>query len=389
MHLNRRKASLLALGLCLSAGLSGQPKSVGASFSVFDAGLTYQHWSSANSYHEIALKADYVNVAFTPRKTPGVTLSYLHAFDVVTGRIPSGETALHVAPGVCLGYVDDFGRNGHGFTGGVVLDVGVEFRSLKGVTVAAGVNPTLSAFVSRQDSESPYMQMKLWRNGLMRSVLPYVRVALNLPPSGVGTDAAAEPGGLPDEGAVRHSGKMRLMSFSLEWGGAFNAFYRLHNNYVTNEGSRVDIRDNGLRPDFNADILASAGFNLTTNLNLSVTSGYQGLQDGHRIIPLTLRGSWFFGDDPGQNRWFAYVDGGIGFRASEYIRNFISPLAKTGFGYRLVLGEVIKLDFSCGFQYCHLHPDLFDADGQVISPANLRRNNLDIAGVRLGMALAF
>lgn len=387
MTLNRRIPSLLLAVLCLCPAASaqrersaGHPKSVGASFSIFGSGPAYQHWASENTFHEVSVQVDYISNILDRERSAGVTASYLYAFDIVSGSLPSGDVAFHLAPGVTAGYVQDYQRF-HGLMGGLVMDAGFEFRSRRGVTVSAGVTPTLAAHISRENPQDEYPQMKLWKYGLMRSLLPHVGVALSLPASRA-DDVSGEAYPVIER-------KRRLLSCSLEWSGAFNSLYHFHHNYVNQEGSRYDLRDYGLKVNFAGEVLVSLGFNVTDNLNLSLYSGYMGLPDQHRVVPLSIRGTWYFGKEPAENRWFAYADAGVGFRASEYLRNLVSPVAKAGFGYRIPLGAYANLDFFAGFQFCHFHPDILYPDGSTVPPANIRRNNENVAGVRLGAALAF
>lgn len=180
-----------------------------------------------------------------------------------------------------------------------------------------------------------------------------------------------------------------LFTAGVEWGGTFNAYYFIHNNYISSDGARVNFEKYGLQYAFNGDILAKIGFNIGPNLNLSVYTGYSGLKGGHRVIPLTLRCTGYIGADPRENRWIVFGDAGVGFRASPHLRTLVSPMAKLGFGYRFPLSRRINLDILGHMQFYVTHPDIYEPSGEVVPPENTRRNNDDVGGIGVSVAISF
>ena len=185
------------------------------------------------------------------------------------------------------------------------------------------------------------------------------------------------------------NGQERLISrfdFGIEWGYMATFYTGYRYIFFPPEGYRVDIRNSSVKLRSNAEVYAHAGYNLNERWNLSLYAGYAGVSDFHKIIPVSLRGTRYFGNDPRGDRWIAYLDLGSGICLKTPVQEILN--GKIGGGYRLALSKDTKLDLLMAARFTYTHPQI-TYDKLVISHDMIRRNNAYAAAVSIGLGLTF
>lgn len=175
-------------------------------------------------------------------------------------------------------------------------------------------------------------------------------------------------------------------TFGVEWGyvATIQSGYRYI--FFPPEGYRVDVRDNSFGLKNNADVYIHAGMNLNNKWNLSIYAGYAGVSDIHKVIPVSLRGTRYFGEDPLKDRWFAFADLGSGLCMKRPLQEILS--GKIGGGYRLSLSRYSMLDFLVSARMTYTHPQI-TYDQEVIAQEMVRRNNAYVSALSVGLGLTF
>ena len=175
-------------------------------------------------------------------------------------------------------------------------------------------------------------------------------------------------------------------TFGVEWGyvATFQSGYRYI--FFPPEGYRVDVRDNSFRLQNNADLYIHSGVNLSRSWNLSLYAGYAGVGDIHKVLPVSIRATRYFGKDPLSDRWFAFTDLGSGICFKRPEQEILT--GKIGGGYRMSLSRYSKLDFIISARMTYTHPQI-TYDQEVISQEMVRRNNDYVSALSLGLGLTF
>lgn len=175
-------------------------------------------------------------------------------------------------------------------------------------------------------------------------------------------------------------------TFGVEWGyvATFQSGYRYI--FFPPEGYRVDVRDNSFGLQNNADLYIHSGVNLSRSWNLSLYAGYAGVGDIHKVLPVSIRATRYFGKDPLSDRWFAFTDLGSGLCFKRPVQEILT--GKIGGGYRMSLSRYSKLDFIISARMTYTHPQI-TYDQEVISQEMVRRNNAYVSALSLGLGLTF
>lgn len=175
-------------------------------------------------------------------------------------------------------------------------------------------------------------------------------------------------------------------TFGVEWGyvATFQSGYRYI--FFPPEGYRVDVRDNSFGLQNNADLYIHSGVNLSRSWNLSLYAGYAGVGDIHKVLPVSIRATRYFGKDPLSNRWFAFTDLGSGICFKRPVQEILT--GKIGGGYRMSLSRYSKLDFIISARMTYTHPQI-TYDQEVISQEMVRRNNAYVSALSLDLGLTF
>ena len=175
-------------------------------------------------------------------------------------------------------------------------------------------------------------------------------------------------------------------TFGVEWGyvATFQSGYRYI--FFPPEGYRVDVRDNSFGLQNNADLYIHSGVNLSRSWNLSLYAGYAGVGDIHKVLPVSIRATRYFGKGPLSDRWFAFTDLGSGICFKRPVQEILT--GKIGGGYRMSLSRYSKLDFIISARMTYTHPQI-TYDQEVISQEMVRRNNAYVSALSLGLGLTF
>lgn len=175
-------------------------------------------------------------------------------------------------------------------------------------------------------------------------------------------------------------------TFGVEWDyvATFQSGYRYI--FFPPEGYRVDVRDNSFGLQNNADLYIHSGVNLSRSWNLSLYAGYAGVGDIHKVLPVSIRATRYFGKDPLSDRWFAFSDLGSGICFKRPVQEILT--GKIGGGYRMSLSRYSKLDFIISARMTYTHPQI-TYDQEVISQEMVRRNNAYVSALSLGLGLTF
>ena len=175
-------------------------------------------------------------------------------------------------------------------------------------------------------------------------------------------------------------------TFGVEWGyvATFQSGYRYI--FFPPEGYRVDVRDNSFGLQNNADLYIHSGVNLSSSWNLSLYAGYAGVGDIHKVLPVSIRATRYFGKDPLSDRWFAFSDLGSGICFKRPVQEILT--GKIGGGYRMSLSSYSKLDFIISARMTYTHQQI-TYDQEVISQEMVRRNNAYVSALSLGLGLTF
>lgn len=175
-------------------------------------------------------------------------------------------------------------------------------------------------------------------------------------------------------------------TFGAEWGYVAVFYSGYHYNFFAPEGFRVDPRGRGFRYASNAEAYIHAGCNIGSKWNISVYAGLSGVEKYHMTIPVSLRGTRYFGNSYNADRWFSFLDLGSGICIKKDPQAILT--GKIGGGYRISLSKKVKLDFTAALRTCLTHPDI-DYYGTIIPMDKVNRNNAYISAVSIGMALTF
>lgn len=178
----------------------------------------------------------------------------------------------------------------------------------------------------------------------------------------------------------------RKVTFGAEWGYVAIWQSGFHHNYFSPEGYREDDRGNEFLHYSNADVYIHGGYNFNEFWNLSLYIGYAGVYDIHKVVPISLRGTRYFGKDPLEDRWFTFVDLGSGICIKKEPQEIL--VGKLGGGYRISLNRSTKLDFIVSARITYTHPQVVH-DGVEIPLTRTNRNNAYVSALSVGMAVSF
>jgi hypothetical protein len=175
-------------------------------------------------------------------------------------------------------------------------------------------------------------------------------------------------------------------TYGIEWAciGVFYSGY--HYNFFAPEGYRVDPRGYSFRYDTNGEAFFHVGYNITDKVNLALYFGVSAFEDHHATLPLSLRVTGFFKDNPLQDRWFWFIDAGTGLSIKEHPEEIYN--GKLGCGYRLSLSRKTKLDIHLSLRSSYTHPEIYYYDIK-IDAGRINRNNAYLSAVAFGMSLTF
>ncbi len=152
---------------------------------------------------------------------------------------------------------------------------------------------------------------------------------------------------------------VKRFSFGLEWGIAESMWGRYDYQYRTLENFRAGKTYDTFESHLNGMVLGFAGVNLSRRMNLGIYSGYQGLTNKVRIVPVELKVKYFTGREPGVRGWLLTAGGGVGLNTSGEM-DICANLAEAGFGRRIYVGCGVSMDITLTFLAGKSHPPVFN-----------------------------
>lgn len=186
--------------------------------------------------------------------------------------------------------------------------------------------------------------------------------------------------------AQDRKGSLPAFTFGAEWGYVATFQCGYHNNFFAPEGYRVDDRGNVFGLYNNSEAYLHVGYNLNAVWNLSLYIGYAGMADTQPIIPVSVRGTRFFGSDHLSDRWFCFADLGSGVGLNRHPQEILS--GRLGGGYRLSMSRLTKLDLIASLRMTYAHNEV-DYKGTPIAIGSINRNNVYASALSLGISITF
>lgn len=178
--------------------------------------------------------------------------------------------------------------------------------------------------------------------------------------------------------------KQPLVTYGVEWSYVASFLSSSHQNFYSPEGSRVDLKGTQAMFRSDAEVDVHVGANIGKMWNLSLHAGYTNIAHIHTAVPLSLRLTKFYGNDPMKDRWMTYVGLGGGVTIKEIPGAMLE--ARIGGGYRISLSRMAKLDILASFKLDYSNPDIVYY-GQAIPPESINRNNSFITAFTIGLGI--
>ncbi len=173
-------------------------------------------------------------------------------------------------------------------------------------------------------------------------------------------------------------------TYGVEWSYTATIHSIWHYNFFSPDGYRVDLKGNEMMYSSNGEAYVNAGYNFNENWNLSLYIGIAGISTLHKAVPVCLRGTYLFGNDPSDDRWFAFAEAGSGLSLKIPPQEIFS--CKAGGGYRISLSRNTKIDFLMAVKVSYDHPDI-TYDDVKIDFNKINRNGMTLTSVSVGMAI--
>lgn len=176
------------------------------------------------------------------------------------------------------------------------------------------------------------------------------------------------------------------ITYGAEWGYIAVFYSGYHYNFFAPEGYRVDPRGYEFTYDSNAEAYLHFGYNVSSRLNVALYMGLSAVHDYHMTVPVSIRATWFRGEDYEKDRWFWFADVGSGLSIKKKPQEIYN--AKLGTGYRLSLSRSTKLDIHMSIRSSYTRPDIYYY-GTPVERDKINRNNAYLSALALGMSLTF
>lgn len=175
-------------------------------------------------------------------------------------------------------------------------------------------------------------------------------------------------------------------TFGAEWSYVATISSGYHHNFFSPEGYRVNLEDHKFGYTTNGDAYVHAGYNFNELWNLSLYIGFAGVDRYENIMPVSVRGTRYFGSNPLSDRNFVFLDLGSGLTLKMPLQEIL--VGKVGYGYRISLSRDTKLDFHIAARMTYTHTNII-YDNTLIPIERTNRNNIYTGAVSIGMAVVF
>ena len=168
-----RTLLLICAAMTLCTNAICQPKTAGTSYSFSGVGLTYEYFTSDDTFVQLQIRTDSVKDAPTKGNEPcfAASATWNIIYKDITSR--NGNVIhLTAGPGLIAGITDDF-VSGRGPFAGLAGRFGGECAFDRRITLSITVTPMLGVHLSRVDD---YINMKLFRKGISYAIMPEIGV---------------------------------------------------------------------------------------------------------------------------------------------------------------------------------------------------------------------
>ena len=137
----------------------------------------------------------------------------------------------------------------------------------------------------------------------------------------------------------------------------------------------------------NGTLSFSAIYDFGNGGRLSLLAGYCGLAEKYRVIPVTLRGTWY-SKVTRYAGWTAFAEAGMTVR--DNFKTHPDPLLSGGFGWRVSVSADAELEFMLRYRCALRRPTLRDPEyNTIVDIQNIRHNVQALHTLGLVMGLNF
>lgn len=164
-----------AMTLCTNAIC--QPKSAGVSFCYSGTGVTYEYFTSPDTFVQLQLRSDSAEAFGRADDEPCFATSA--TWNIICGELTSrngNKVRLLAGPGLTAGITDDY-MSGRGPFAGLAGRFGGECAFDRGITLSVTVTPMLGVHLSRVDD---YISMRMFRKGIIYAIMPEIGIKYTL-----------------------------------------------------------------------------------------------------------------------------------------------------------------------------------------------------------------
>lgn len=174
-NMYRTAGILLVILLTTSflGGIHAQPRSAGMTFSYSGIGISYMHDIDPESFAEIQLRAETVEMFNGKAGHPGVSASFTWNMLLADFISRNGNKIdIYAGPGFIFGSAEDMMRP-TGFFFGMKGKIGAECTFSRKIALSLSLAPVIGVHFGR---ESEMLSMHLFRNGLLYTIMPEIGI---------------------------------------------------------------------------------------------------------------------------------------------------------------------------------------------------------------------
>lgn len=165
--------TVLMAASTLSHGLAAQPRTIGAGISFYGLSVTYEHMLKDNSFLELSLKAESVELSAGRASYPGASASVSWNYILKEWKSEDGNAInFFIGPGVVAGYSSDY-KTCDGLILGIKGRIGFECLFIRNIVISATISPIIGTHIVYNDVAA---SMKYYRNGLQYSLIPEIGI---------------------------------------------------------------------------------------------------------------------------------------------------------------------------------------------------------------------
>ena len=183
-----------------------------------------------------------------------------------------------------------------------------------------------------------------------------------------------------------HEESIKKFTFGAECTYSATLYSFEYHYFKNNDGAREEIVSGSFLYDSDSEFALHCGYNFNNYWNLSLYAGYTGIGKFHKAVPISVRATRYFGENPLKDRWFTFIDLGSGLSVKSYPEEIIT--GKIGGGYRLSLSRRTKIDFLLSVRAVHTHPDISIYDHAAVRE-NIYTNSGVVTSLTLGIGITF